>query len=591
MLKLQMYIGAGLLFANMIAYVIYDGAWGPVIRRSDKWLRNAPGFFCGALLIYLLWTISSKRIWRGIVAAVACIFLLMEISQFIYLSQTGEYLSILALENIDQVYILIRPIHIALIVFVVVALLFYGSILMRWPGFSAGSFSRRTIAGIVVALMILTAYNNAYEFVMNPKYAKYFRHGQPTPAVNLVLNMYRTYFPAVGSAAESRYTFEKDWVYREDLPFLSKTASVKEPNVIVILTEGTSTRLLGCYGGAYNDLTPNFDDFSHQSMKVMHYYNHTSATYRGTLGQMASCYPFRGGKEAGAWNKEQKDLWSTLNYSTVPKILGDDYETLFFSPHESADSYTDLVRMAGFSRVETKDTLPDVLGTVPEIMGDSFTDDSMYRSLSAYLEHRDENRPFFLVMYTVGTHAGMDIPPDGEVYGDGSNPTLNTLHNVDAAFGRFWKAFQASPYKDNTIVIVTADHAHVQEKPYVALVKDDPTYKPYFVDTVPLLIYDPTHNLPAEYDADDATGLALAPTILQLLGRQYANNAFLGASLFDGPQSFHIHAEGNALWYIHNHEVFSEKDIPEDAVYAFMNEKKRLYEFYAEERENRMIRP
>ena len=57
--------------------------------------------FCGALLIYLLWTISSKRIWRGIVSAVACIFLWMEISQFIYLSQTGEYLSILALENID----------------------------------------------------------------------------------------------------------------------------------------------------------------------------------------------------------------------------------------------------------------------------------------------------------------------------------------------------------------------------------------------------------------------------------------------------------------------------------------------------------
>ena len=63
------------------------------------------------------------------------------------------------------------------------------------------------------------------------------------------------------------------------------------------------------------------------------------------------------------------------------------------------------------------------------------------------------------------------------------------------------------------------DLALTQEKPYVALVKNDPTYKPYFVDTVPLLIYDPTHDLPAEYDADDATGLALAPTILQLLGR------------------------------------------------------------------------
>lgn len=574
----------------MIACVIYNGAWGPVIRRSDKWLRNAPEFFGGVLLIYLLWTISSKKIWRSFVAVLACIFLLMEISQFIYLSQTGEYLSILALENIDQVYILIRPIHIVMIVLVVVALLFYGGVLMRWPDFSTSRYSRRTIAGIVAVLMVLTVYDNAYEFVMNPKYAKYFRHGQPTPAVNSVLNMYRTYFPVAGSAAESRYAFEKDWVYRADLPFPSKTAAARTPNVIVILTEGTSTRLLGCYGGVYKNLTPNFDDFAHQSMKVMHYYNHTSATYRGTLGQMASCYPFRGGKEAGAWNKEQKDLWSTLNYSTVPKILGDDYETLFFSPHESADSYTDLVRMAGFNRVETKNTLPDLLGKAPEIMGDSLTDDSMYQSLNAFLKNRDENQPFFLVMYTVGTHAGMDIPADGESYGDGSNPTLNTLHNVDAAFGRFWREFQASPYKDNTIVVVTADHAHVQEKPYVALVKDDPTYKPYFVDTVPLLIYDPTHELPAEYDAGDATGLALAPTILHLLGKKYAENAFLGQSLFDGPQTFHIHAEGDALWYIFHHEVFKEKDIPEGAVDAFVNEKKRLYEFYAEERENRMVR-
>ena len=70
MFKLQMYIGGGLLLANMIAYVIYDGAWGPVIRRSDKWLRNAPEFFGGALLIYLLWTISSKRIW---VCQVKCV--------------------------------------------------------------------------------------------------------------------------------------------------------------------------------------------------------------------------------------------------------------------------------------------------------------------------------------------------------------------------------------------------------------------------------------------------------------------------------------------------------------------------------------
>lgn len=590
MFKLQMSIGGGLLLANILAYVIYTGAWGPVIRRSDKFLKNVPEFFGVLLLLYLLWTISAKKLWRGLIALLSCLFLLLEISQFVYLSETGEYISILALENIDQIYILLRPVYYLFIAAVVAVLLAYAIAIIRQPYAAQGKFSRRKLGIIMLVLLILTFYNNAYEWGMNPKYARYFRHGQPTPAVSLLANAGRVFLPTSPSVSGQKFMFEKDWVYQKALPFPVKSSSTQPPNVIVILTEGTSTRLMGCYDRKYEDLTPNFNKFAQESMKVTNYYNHTSATYRGTLGQMASCYPFRGGKGAGAWNKEQKDLWSTLNYSTVPKILGDEYDTFFFSPHESADSYTDLVRMAGFRQVETKDSLPEVLGKDPEIYADSFTDASMYQSLSAFLAARENQRPFFLVMYTVGTHAGMDVPSTGVKYGDGSNPTLNTLHNVDAAFGRFWQEFQSSPYKDNTIVIVTADHAHVQEKPYVALMKDDPTYKPYFVDTVPLLIYDPMHELPLEYDANDATSLALAPTILHLLGRQHAVNAFLGQSLFDGTQDFHIHAEGDNLWYIRNHEIFKDKDIPEEYVDEFMKEKENLYEFYAEERENKMLR-
>lgn len=129
-------------------------------------------------------------------------------------------------------------------------------------------------------------------------------------------------------------------------------------------------------------------------------------------------------------------------------------------------------------------------------------------------------------MYTVGTHAGFDTPSNGMKYGAGDNSTLNTLHNVDHAFGEFWKQFQNSPYRDNTIIIFTADHTHAYEKPYVELMKNDPTYKPVFTDTIPLIIYDPIHELPSRYDANDDTSLALAPTILHLLNYNNAKNAF-----------------------------------------------------------------
>lgn len=302
----------------------------------------------------------------------------MEISQFIYLAQTGEYISILALENIDQIYILMRPLYYLLIAGIVVLLLVYARIMIRQPYPVQDRISKRKISIVMLVLLLITFYNNAYELAMTPKYAKYFRHGQPTPAISLLANAGRVFLPPPSpNVSGQKFMFEKDWVYQKPLPFSAKSSSSQSPNVIVILTEGTSTRLMGCYDKKYEDLTPNFNKFAQESMKVTNYYNHTSATYRGTLGQMASCYPFRGGKEAGAWDKEQKNLWSTLNYSTVPKILENEYDTIFFSPHESADSYTDLVRMAGFRRVETKDSLPDVLGKDPEIYADSFTDASM----------------------------------------------------------------------------------------------------------------------------------------------------------------------------------------------------------------------
>lgn len=130
-------------------------------------------------------------------------------------------------------------------------------------------------------------------------------------------------------------------------------------------------------------------------------------------------------------------------------------------------------------------------------------------------------------MYTVGTHAGLDSSSDSKKYGAVNNSTLNTLCNIDKSFGIFWNYFLNSSYKDNTIIVFTANHTHYYEKPYIELIKDDYTYKLVFVDTIPLIICDPTNKLPNRYDAKDDASLALAPTILHLLNYKNAKNAFL----------------------------------------------------------------
>ena len=369
-----------------------------------------------------------------------------------------------------------------------------------------------------------------------------------------------------------------------------KKKTEEKPNVILIFTEGTSTRLLGCYGGVREDLTTNIDNFAKYSLVVDNYYNHTAATFRGTLGQLASCFPYRGGGEhAGGWGN--KSLTGILNYQTVPKILSNDYNTYFYSPHTKTDSYTNLLKIAGFQNIETTETINAKFSTKRELVVNSIKDDDMYVALVKFLNHQNTNdKPFFLAMYTVGTHAGFDTPDNGLKYAAGDNSTLNTLYNVDQAFGKFWKQFQNSPYRDNTIIIFTADHTHAYEKPYVELMKNDPTYKPVFTDTIPLIIYDPIHELPSRYDANDDTSLALAPTILHLLNYNNVKNAFLGTSIFDNGNKMHIHAEGNKYWYIYNHRVYAEKEIPGESLDEFIKDKERVLNFYSNERNNRMIK-
>lgn len=160
----------------------------------------------------------------------------------------------------------------------------------------------------------------------------------------------------------------------------------------MIFTEGTSTRLLGCYGGRRGDLTKNIDDFAKHLMVVDNYYNHTAATFRGTLGQLASCYPYhRGGSD---WSI--KSMNNLLNYQTVPKILADNYTTYFYRPHTQKDSYTNLLKIAGFQNVETMESINSKFKVKKELIINSIKDEDMYEALIGFLNQENINdKPFF----------------------------------------------------------------------------------------------------------------------------------------------------------------------------------------------------
>ncbi len=321
---------------------------------------------------------------------------------------------------------------------------------------------------------------------------------------------------------DADYPLLKDYIYTSPLPYKIHRGKVEQKNnIIIFFVEGMSARIIQPYSNKFPEISPNLDAFSKKSMIVNNYYNHTYATYRGIGGSLCSIQP------VGI-------LFKKTDYYCLPHILKEDgYVTRFlFSQPENKTSLDEMFFRAGFDHVDSSDTLSPLLKTTYEsgTLTDKELIDGLIYRLQA-LENDNEQNPFLFGLYNFQTHTGIRLKEKESVYRrPGFEPSyvLNTIHNFDQVFGIFWKYFKKSKLYENTIVIVTSDHATFPSKDYINLTN----YK-IWSDKLPLLIYHPTVDLERTFNAEHVSSINLAPTLLHLMGVKNRPNAFLGSSIFD----------------------------------------------------------
>jgi phosphoglycerol transferase MdoB-like AlkP superfamily enzyme len=334
---------------------------------------------------------------------------------------------------------------------------------------------------------------------------------------------------------QSDYPLIKDEIYHSDLPFQSlvnQTDPNMPLNVIVFLSEGISARVIQPYNDQYPGLTPNIADFAGSAMKVDNYYNHTFATYRGLLGQLCSIFPIY----AGGQVSEQTDYYCLGNL-----FEAEGYETYFsFSQQKEKTRLDEVLAKTNIKYIYAQEDLRRLfLAGEAEKRPLALSDQQFFKAIIEHLralEQRQktgDKKPFFMGLYNIETHAYYHMSDDGVEYEEQDSYILDTIHNFDNAFGKFWQYFKQSTLFENTVVIFTADHTHFQGKDFVALVNNQPDYKPNFVDRIPMLIYHPGLELPTEFDAKYASSLDLAPTVAHLMKFKNRSNSFLGRSIFE----------------------------------------------------------
>ncbi len=190
------------------------------------------------------------------------------------------------------------------------------------------------------------------------------------------------------------------------------------------------------------------------------------------------------------------------------------YETIFINSEPNMEIFIEFLHSLRYDKVVDN--------------GDATrytTDKELFEQLSRVSQNVEQ--PYFIGMYNIGTHHGFDSPHFK--YGDGKDKVLNRWANYDIWFGKFFEEFQNNSKYDNTILIVTTDHASYNSPEYIEALNS--TQKT-FVSEIPLMIY----FKGVEHQKISASGrntLNLTPTVLDLLDYQNEKNYFLGSSLFD----------------------------------------------------------
>jgi len=378
------------------------------------------------------------------------------------------------------------------------------------------------------------------------------------------------------------------------LDFLAKPEVDKKLNVVVFFVEGISARAVQPYSDLFPGLWKNVADFSKSATRVDNYYSHAYATYRGLSGQFCSIYAI--GR-----------LIAKVNYHCLAhELAAHGYDTRFMvSQRLDSTDLDDLASRAGFQHVDGAEVLAPLLDLPKGKDSKTITDKELMNSLIVRMQEYESRRsewPFAISLYNFETHTGMWLSQDTTHYShDGieRSDVLDTFHNFDKAFGKFWAYFKNSPHYDNTVVVVTSDHATFPSREFSRLVSTSTDYAPVFSDKIPLIIYHPDGRSAKSIDAKNASTVNFAPSLLHLLDLQGSVNAFIGKSIFEQDSTFPVVVSSGGATLVSRYDETGQwmkisknnrDDLPEifepaGAYFDYINFTQSL------ERSNKLIKP
>ena len=307
-------------------------------------------------------------------------------------------------------------------------------------------------------------------------------------------------------------------------------------NVVMIMIESLSSKYIDYLSGQNYGVTLNIDRFARNGLVFENFFANGQRSVDGAQSILTGIPPLPG----------MPDITSlSVNYSSLGQLASDNhYRTIFLTTTLRESFSMDLIAgAAGFDDYHGLEDYPLLLNYIDAADRPLGWDYEAFMYLLKQLEGEKSNYVAFVNASSDHTpFARMQEPFNQYEHGtDTEGGYLNMLNYTDWALGEFINEYKKRKDFDETVFIITADHAlpHFQGS------------DPYGKFRIPLIIYSPKNISPGKSQMF-ASQIDLFPTIIKLLDLEGKYSA-IGKNILDTEKSFAVVKDGALL------EIFSKE--------------------------------
>lgn len=409
---------------------------------------------------------------------------------------------------------------------------------------TAGSPRRRVLSGVLAAALVaaglwgklqwyplrwVDAYFSASQFAstvaLNP--VLYFAatwknraRAWDEPATREVWPLVRQYVGAP-PASDGALT-----IRREGTPAWRRATA---PNVVLVILESFAAFKTGYFGNPL-DPTPHFDALARESVVFTRFYTPHTGTARSVFASLF------GLPDVERVRTSSRNPLAVRQHTIVNDFVG--YDKYFFM---GGSANWGNIRGLLANNVPDLQLYEEGDHRAPRVNVWGISDLQLFEEALWALRDRDD-RPFFAVVKTSGSHRPYTIPSDpsftmdprtdeeARAHGFASSAEYNAFRYLDHSLGHFMALARREPWYANTIFVFFGDHGlGARAVPHVSPAERQLELIKLHV---PLVIHAPALMGPPRELPAVASELDLLPTVASAAGRRYVNTT-LGGDLFD----------------------------------------------------------